>query len=1114
MSFLAKTPKIPNAGNEASAQRQSNFTAAEPLPLLFGTHRLGVRWFEQPFNWVTRPWESRKTDFYFVSLAGAICVGPVDFVGAVWMNGKLIWDMGGQRLPGELYREHLLNAGDAGNIGDDFRIRFYFGSEEQTPDSWLTSKTGRSHPAYKGICYVVIEQADLGAGNTTIPNFEFEVGRKAPNFDSYTAGFLKDEGVNPVAAAYGYLVEPRGGLSLRPDYLNAGQLATKALELETSGVQGRYGDETWLHPILTSQKDAGACLSDLLAYFDGFLRVRSGKLELDYFPGQNPTNPGGCVLTAADMVEPPDWDYPQTGDALSHVTAVFLNIFRQHEQDGASVKAPYNRALTGEARSEAKQRLFLRKPAVAAKHAASIAYQSGIPERRGRLTVFRARARNSDATPLMPGDRFLYSYEPDNIQIICRVEERRDNGDDTVELGVMEERGAFPDVVATTPATFNPPPPSGPAEIPSGNVRFFMLPEAFGYDRSLAVLIARPSYEYAGAYIHLSPSGSAPWAVVQQQQFWAVKGSLTSALDAGETSVSVSLSGPDLPRIQSQNAVRQVDDTLCALIGNEIVSVGTVTALGGGLFELALLRGRRGTAAASAGFGASIWLFYRAELDPLEHMELFLVQESGAYSPTRATKYFKVQPYSVLAEGEPKPDAGIAFTLPDIVGGTIFGQSSYVFKRAAEQPTAPSGGSWATLLPDPLDGWSDGIPEGEEPLWMSLRFFTPSGYGQDAEWSEPVLFSGSTADFEVQFSSLTASPGTPATAPGNWSPTSSTDTIFIATRKKALGAWSAWQVVKVKGEQGPQGPQGTQGIPGPQGIPGENGTDGAPGEDGIFREFIWKRAGSQPATPTGNGIPSGWFDDPPTGADPLWMSTARQELDGTLVAGESWSTPIRHDGPAGQSFYFHVAYAESADGSVGFNQTAGTYIGTYTDNNPTDSTNPAAYTWRLFKGTQGPQGIPGTPGEDGLTSYLHIKYSNDGGETFTADGGEVMGDYIGIYVDFNPVDSSSVTSYSWKRILGPEGPAGPTGPSGSANKVATPVISFDPASYSSSSYTSTCDISCATGGATIWYQKNNDAPKIYTSSFVVNHLTQIVAWAEKSDMVQSDTAADIYENNT
>lgn len=106
--------------------------------------------------------------------------------------------------------------------------------------------------------------------------------------------------------------------------------------------------------------------------------------------------------------------------------------------------------------------------------------------------------------------------------------------------------------------------------------------------------------------------------------------------------------------------------------------------------------------------------------------------------------------------------------------------------------------------------------------------------------------------------------------------------------------------------QGLPGPAGADGAPGTPGAPGTDGVDGIDGEDGKLIEFVWKRAPTEPTVPTGNGIPSGWSDDPPEGTDPLWMSKAKQELDGTLVAGEAWSDPIRHDGPPG------------ADGAAGF----------------------------------------------------------------------------------------------------------------------------------------------------------------------------------------------------
>lgn len=133
-------------------------------------------------------------------------------------------------------------------------------------------------------------------------------------------------------------------------------------------------------------------------------------------------------------------------------------------------------------------------------------------------------------------------------------------------------------------------------------------------------------------------------------------------------------------------------------------------------------------------------------------------------------------------------------------------------------------------------------------------------------------------------------------------------------------------------------------------------------------------------------------------------------------------------GDDGQTTYFHIAYANDASGS-GFNQTSGPYTGTYVDFNPVDSTNPADYHWVLTQGLKGEDGIPGQNGADGRTSYLHIKYSDDG-STFTSNNGETPGKWIGQYVDFTQADSLTFSAYTWKKIEGPIGPQGLPGSNG------------------------------------------------------------------------------------
>lgn len=64
-------------------------------------------------------------------------------------------------------------------------------------------------------------------------------------------------------------------------------------------------------------------------------------------------------------------------------------------------------------------------------------------------------------------------------------------------------------------------------------------------------------------------------------------------------------------------------------------------------------------------------------------------------------------------------------------------------------------------------------------------------------------------------------------------------------------------------------------------------------------------------------------------------------------------------GANGKTPYFHIAYANSADGRTGFSVDDSVnklYIGQYTDYTPDDSTDPTKYSWTKIKGDQGAAG--------------------------------------------------------------------------------------------------------------------------------------------------------------
>lgn len=226
------------------------------------------------------------------------------------------------------------------------------------------------------------------------------------------------------------------------------------------------------------------------------------------------------------------------------------------------------------------------------------------------------------------------------------------------------------------------------------------------------------------------------------------------------------------------------------------------------------------------------------------------------------------------------------------------------------------------------------------------------------------------------------------------------------------------------------GDKGEQGIPGLQGIQGEKGEQGIQGPQGIKGD-------------TGPQGPQG--------------------VKGT-------------DGKNGTSSYFHIAYANSADGKTSFSVSDPSnraYIGTYVDNAPNDSTDPTKYTWQLVKGAQGPQGeqgIKGTDGTNGKTSYLHIKYSNDGGKTFTASNGETVGTYIGTCTDYNSGDPTTVSSYTWAKIKGEQGIQGNTGATGpTGNGVKSTAVTYQASASATSAPTGTWSDSPVTTSASLPY---------------------------------------------
>lgn len=89
-------------------------------------------------------------------------------------------------------------------------------------------------------------------------------------------------------------------------------------------------------------------------------------------------------------------------------------------------------------------------------------------------------------------------------------------------------------------------------------------------------------------------------------------------------------------------------------------------------------------------------------------------------------------------------------------------------------------------------------------------------------------------------------------------------------------------------------------------------------------------------------------------------STDYTKYSWTLIKGADGAQGVPGTpGADGKTPYFHIAYANSADGRTGFSVDDSVnklYIGQYTDYTPDDSTDPTKYSWTKIKGEQGTAG--------------------------------------------------------------------------------------------------------------------------------------------------------------
>lgn len=656
MSFT--TPKVEQNLTDNKPARQTLSGENVVCPLGFGRFRVAAQPITPVLHWRYRT--TSKSSFAYASLMYELCLGPVDEIVRIYVGGKPYDGVFVRRdaSPGDSF-EHVIPK------ETPEKFTFFWGTETQSAAA-ITAKANALclnpghpeasavHPRYKGRCVFFVEDLEMGQATSgfTPPllTVEIEVYRRPPF--TYADGHVV-HGANPVGCIYEILRDQRGGLGLPDSLFDSTHWNAAAARVMTDGAAGRIGTDLFINPVIAERREASQVIADALAYLDGWLVYRDGKIWIDWYPNDGTTtSPTGLrELSEHDMIGEPELDPDGLAELATSVSVTGLD-WGNADDPLCELTVDAQVPFAGTVLDAPKPYKINRPWIVTREQLQSLADLTATLKATPRLYAAASYRREScthpdGVTPLRPGDRFNFDYAPYGYDIVCRITERTETDDKAeVKLKFVSERGAAPQpyTPAIDPrATIELPDPQPPAhwavaeappdlELPAG---------------PSAIVLAERADSYTFAWrLHFAPTNSFPGEIILDDSQWAISGVVTTGLSNVTTpgNLVVTIASAEAADLISQGATEQENNSLLCYAGGEWLSVGTITPGGGGSYTLACLRGRLGSSTRAIGTTERVWLVYRDALPIVAHANFADV--GVPFNGTTATKWFKLEAYT------------------------------------------------------------------------------------------------------------------------------------------------------------------------------------------------------------------------------------------------------------------------------------------------------------------------------------------------------------------------------------------------------------------------------------------------------------------------------------
>lgn len=629
--------------------KTDNFAQTEPKPLGLRAERLPSQEFGRVVPYfagygmtsgvfISEPWNVRSEPVkkkvgkksqvvgfnYYCSFAMVFCLGPVDRIEQVWLNGELFWE--GAVTRGATDYADL-------TVAQFGRLRIYWGTETQVEDPDLVGSSV-VHPAYRGQCYGVFVDWFLGQNKTQCPSVEIRIQR-TPAVAWMSAPQNVNDDANPSAVLAEWWASKRYGLGLDETLLDQDLLNAVADRLSDEGLG--------ISPFIANGSSFTKAFDKLLDHVDGFpVQGTDGLFGFDLV---RPATYVPREWTEDDITDPPSVESSSWWETVNSVVVKYLARDRYFDTDSVVHRDMAAFAITGSTREKSVERDWITSQAVAMKLAAALGRQMALPFVELKLKVRRNSANGIEVGTVVRVTYANAGLAGISMRVMSKSVDRPDAAEVTFEL--TEDRGYL------NSDFYLPAPVTQPAEefYSSGALYAEGVEEfPFGWGATDAMRFgmkpARGDIISNGFNFYWKRAGGSFVDQGASDVFW-MKGATNAALaatvglDTGTEILDVTFGGADkvLDSVTYSEAVQS--PWVFLFIGDEILIPYGAAIVSSGRYTMKALRARFGTLRADHAAGADVWVA-RVYVDPIATHTLA--------TPTTTDQTYKLQPFFMASE--------------------------------------------------------------------------------------------------------------------------------------------------------------------------------------------------------------------------------------------------------------------------------------------------------------------------------------------------------------------------------------------------------------------------------------------------------------------------------